>query len=179
MSEPHPASAFLELAGRSRQELAALMVRGTQPDMAALSGWEFRGLNTAPWMRAVGADRFVKGFAAGRGYNRRVKRGARSDPWLSPGRPEPEPFAPFTVAPVDPEAPDNRYLHALLLDYGALASGPLDPAGRIRDYLVEVEGSAELLLGHAFVAVGRTRLQATFFVLERLRRAPEPTAGAA
>lgn len=156
------------------------MHRGELPDPARFGGREHRGLNTAPWMRVAGVDRFVKGFHEGRGYNRRVPRGRRTDPWLPVQGEDPPSFAPFTVDPVDPEARHNRYLHALLLDYGALAQS-LDPAGRIRDYLVGVRGT-DLLLGHAFVAIGRRELHATFFVLEPFRPYPldplSPDAGA-
>ena len=42
--------------------------------------------------------------------------------------------------------------------------------GRIRDYLVRVvPGSDELLLGHAFLAVGGARVPVGWFALERLR----------
>ncbi len=172
MTDSGPSPAFLELADRSSTALRAAMRRGDRPDPTSLEGWEFRGLNTARWMRLAGADRFVKGFAPGRGYNRRVERGHRTEPWLPHGGEARAPWAPFAVTPVDAEAVDNRYLQALLLDYGAVARGPLDPAGRIRDYLVTVHEANGLLLGHAFVALGRTRLHATFFVLEPLRPAP-------
>ncbi|MGI8759027.1 MAG: hypothetical protein ACR2K0_06940 [Acidimicrobiales bacterium] len=169
-----PSASMLEVADLPAAELVRRMRRGRRPDPAVLTGWEYLGLNTAPWLRAAGADRFVKGFAGGHGYNRRVRRGARTTPWLATGAPEPEPYAFYRISPVDPTATDNRYLHALLLDYGPYATARLDPAGPLRDYLVAVDDSSDLLLGHAFVAVGRLRLPATFFVLERFRRGPVP-----
>jgi len=170
--EPAPSVAFVALAGASNAELRDEMLRGHRPDRGRLAGFEYRGVNTAGWIRAAGADRFVKGFTPDRGYNRRVPRGPLTGPWLPPSKPEPQPFAPFAVTAVDPEAVDNRYLDALLLDYGPCAKGPLDPAGRLRDYLVAIEEDHSLLLGHAFFAFGRCRVPATFFVLERLRPAP-------
>ena len=78
-------------------------------------------------------------------------------------------WAKFTVAPVDPAAIDNRCLHALLLDYGAVASPEPGIPGRLRDYLVRVvPGSHELLLGHAFLAAGPARITIGWFALERL-----------
>ena len=176
MSDPTgiPTEAMLELADLPRAELARCMRRGRRPDPAALTGWEYVGLNTARWLRTAGADRFVKGFADGYGYNRRVRGGARTAPWLAAGAPEPEPYAFYRISPVDPTATDNRYLNALLLDYGPCATGRLDPAGILRDYLVAIDDSHDLLLGHAFSAAGRLRLPASFFVLERFRRAPQP-----
>ena len=167
-----PGECFLALASQPRSQLVAAMRRGVRPDLAQLDGWEYRGLNTATWMRVAGADRFVKGFAGDHGYNRRVAKGPRGAAWLPAGAPDPKPFAPFGVAPVDPAARDNRYLNALLFDYSAHARNRFDPAGSIRDYAVALDDSHDLLLGHAFVAIGPARVHATFFVLERLRRAP-------
>ena len=85
-------------------------------------------------------------------------------------------FAYYTVAPVDPEAIDNRYLHTLLLDYGAVPEPERGLAGMLRDYVVRVErGSDDLLLGHALAAVGRHRIPVGWFVLERLGLITEPT----
>jgi hypothetical protein len=153
------------------------MRQGGRPDPAALAGWEYLGINTARFMRLAGADRFVKGFqAAGYGYNRRVGRGPRTAPWLPAGGPEPDPFAFYRVSPVDPTERDNRYLTALLLDYSTYAANPLDPAGRIRDYVVALDDDHHRLLGHAFVALGRARVAATFFVIERFREQRVPVA---
>ncbi len=73
------------------------------------------------------------------------------------------------MAPVDPEAVDNRHLDALLLDYGAVRVPERGLAGRLRDYLVRVEpGSDDLLLGEADLALGSRRLTVGWFALERL-----------
>lgn len=172
MTEEASSGRFLDLARGSKAELVAAMRRGTRPEPAALAGWEYRGLNTATWIRVAGADRFTKGFAHDRGYNRRVGRGRPSDPWLPPHGDEPEPFAFFGIGRVDPESRDNRYLNALLFDYSTYATSPVDPAGPLRDYAVAIDDDCDLLLGHAFAAIGNARLHVTFFVLERLRPAP-------
>lgn len=178
MNPPASSATFLAVAGDPPAGLRDRMRRGHAPDPAALDGFEYRGVNTARWARLLGMDRFVKGFAGERGYNRRVRRGPRTDPWLPTDGHEPEPFAFFSVEPVDAAAKDNRYLDSLLLDYGRFATGPFDPAGNIRDYLVGLDASADLLLGRAFVALGPARVQATYFVLERLRPAPAGAADA-
>jgi hypothetical protein len=75
-------------------------------------------------------------------------------------------FDYFTVTPVDPVARDNRYLNAVLLDYGSGLNAPGDPTALIRDYLVRTQSG--LLLGHAFLAIGRLRIPVGFFALEPL-----------
>ena len=146
------------------------------PDPAALAGWEYVGLNTARWLRAAGADRFVKGFAGGHGYNRRVRR-RRPDGAVAGGR-----RAGARAVRLLPDLPGRsdgdrqpvpRRPPARLRP---LATGRLDPAGILRDYLVAIDDSHDLLLGHAFSAVGPLRLPASFFVLERFRRPPQPVA---
>jgi hypothetical protein len=147
------------------------MRRGETPSGEALEGCEFRGANTAGWTVRLRMQQFVKGFERrpdGRlfGFNRRVAQDGLDGDWASPSAP----FAWFEVRRVDPAARDNRYLQALLLDYGAGSESRLDPAAGIRDYLVRAEpGSDDLLLGRAFVVLGPLRPSPTYFVLERLR----------
>jgi hypothetical protein len=156
---------FRELVAASPAELEAAMRRGGTPDPERLAGGEFRGANTARWTVRARMQQFVKGFehrsdGAVVGFNRRV---AQDWAWAAPG----EPFGHFTVAPVDPAARDNRYLQALLLDYGAGSNPWYDPSRPIRDYLVQLDGG--LLLGRAFLALGPLRPSArTYFVLEPL-----------
>jgi hypothetical protein len=93
-----------------------------------------------------------------------------SSPWTErlqrDGRRE---WARFTVAPVDPTGPDNRYLNALLIDYAAVTTPERGLPGRLRDYLVRVvPGSDELLLGRAFLAFGPRRVPIGWFALEPL-----------
>jgi hypothetical protein len=169
-------SRLIDLARSTPADLVATMRRGSAPAREALVGWEFRGVNTAAFLRRAGADRFIKGFTelrtGVRGYNRRIGRGGLTDAWIVAGDPEPEPFAFYDVRPVDPESRDNRYLNALLLDYGAGGNRRGDPSNPIRDYLVQVDADEpDLLLGHAFIALGPWRIPVSFFALERLRRA--------
>lgn len=158
---------FRRLATSPPADLDALMHRGQAPEPDRLAGAEYRGANTARWLARVGNREFVKGFEQQpdgkvRGYNRRVSQDGQ---WASPGAP----FAYFAVRPVDPAARDNHYLNALLLDYRAGSDRGFDPARLIRDYLVCVQPeSDDLLLGRAFLALGRFRPSPSYFVLERL-----------
>ena len=78
------------------------------------------------------------------------------------------------MTPVDPEARDNAYLHALLIDYGQGGNPLYDPSRYLRDYLVRcVPGSDDLLLGKAYMAIGPWRMPASFFMLERHRPIPD------
>ena len=170
-----PSADYLALVRTPSSRLVEVARRGGRPDVQALAGWEWRGTNMPASSRLLGLRRFIKGFVAGGGgqldgYNVSVAGSNLSSPWKDrrqrDGRRE---WARFTVAPVDPEAIDNRYLQALLLDYGGVATPEPGIAGRIRDYLVRVvPGSDELLLGQAFLAIGRARVPVGWFALERL-----------
>jgi hypothetical protein len=166
-------SQFRTLAGLPASELDAFMRRGETPAADSLAGVEFRGANTADWTRRLRMRQFIKGFERrpdGRlfGYNRRVDQDGLDGRWASPS----DRFAFFEVREVDPASRDNRYLQALLLDYAAGGNPRRDPSRPIRDYIVRVEpGLDEILLGRAFLALGRFRPSPTYFILERLRSA--------
>lgn len=166
-----PSREYLRLATLSASELDAIFVRGDTPDPAGLAGWEHRGTNTPAYARLLGIRKFVKGFyrddaGAVFGYNMPVAQNRLDGAWVSRSKR----FGFYRVERVDPEARDNAYLHAVLLDYGKAGGSALDPITRLRDYLVRVErGSDELLLGKAFVALGPVRVPVSTFLLERLR----------
>lgn len=170
-----PSTDYLALVRTPSSKLVDVARRGSRPDVRALAGWEWRGTNMPASSQLLGLRRFIKGFVCVggdqlEGYNVSVEGNSLSSPWLErrqrDGRRE---WARFTVSPVDPEKVDNRYLEALLLDYGGVATPEPGIAGRIRDYLVRVvPGSDELLLGHAFLAIGRARVPVGWFALERL-----------
>lgn len=160
----------------SQRDLEDLFVRGGTPDLSALVGWEWRGLNLGPVAPFTPFQKFVKGFyrdGAARvfGYNIPIVQDGPARPWREkPSDADPKRFGFFLVEPVDAASCDNAYLHALLLDYGRGGNSRLDPTARLRDYLVRVErGSDELLLGKAYYAVGPARVPLGFFVLERHR----------
>lgn len=166
-----PSRGYLDLVAQPQRELLRVMQRGDTPVASELAGREYRGTNVAATSTVLGIRRFIKGFERAddgtvTGYNRRVRGSDLSAPWTpTTWRGSPR-FGFYTVGPVDPEARDNRYLHALLLDYGTGLNAPHDPTAVLRDYLVQV--SPGLLLGHAFVAVGPVRVPAGFFALEPL-----------
>lgn len=179
-----PSQIALALARAPRRELELAVLRGTTPDVDALIGWEFRGINATPpgappVARLAGIEKFVKGvFRAedGRvfGYNCPVVQNALDGRWQTrPSDAEPRRFGFYRVAPVDPTSRDNAYLHALLLDYGKGGNPAWQIARGLRDYLVQLDaGNPDLFVGKAYAAVGPTRVALGYFVLERWRRAP-------
>ena len=180
MSLPSPAA--LAIAAAPWRALEPMFQRGVTPDLEALLGWEWRGINRAPSdtvLKLAGIKKFVKGmFRAddGRvmGYNCPVVQNALDGRWRTqPSDDAPRRFGFFEVAPVDPTARDNHYLHALLLDYGRGGNPRWDPSRNLRDYLVQLDpAKPDLLLGKAYLAAGPARIAMSYFILERFRRAP-------
>ncbi len=174
-----PGDRVLALERLSNAELEQVFMRGATPALSAIAGWEFRGLNTPPWFRLLGIKKFIKGFYSEGGttwgYNCPVEQNRVDGPWLAkPDDANPKRFGFYTVAAVDATATDNRYLHALLLDYGKGNNPRFDPSAGLRDYLVQVDAAdPDLLLGKAYYAAGPLRLPTySFFILERHRRGP-------
>ena len=172
-----PSPAALALARASRRALEQAFQRGTTPDLDALVGWEFRGINCIS--RLTGLQKFVKGMFRGEdgrvmGYNIRAVQNILDGRWrLRPSDGAPRRFGFYEVSPVDPTARDNHYLHALLLDYGKGGNPPWDVTTGLRDYLVQVDpDDPDLLLGKAYYAAGPARIAMNFFILERHRRGP-------
>jgi hypothetical protein len=167
---------FRRAATSSRRELERILVVGETPDADALAGFEYRGFNHSRWTSALRIRKFLKTFfrsgGALLGCNSPVVQDSLDDPWVAlPNETAPKRFAYFGVGPVDAESRDNRYLHAILFDYGRARASRRDPSRLLRDYVVRVEpGSDDLLLGKAYVALGPFRTPLGFFVLERRRR---------
>lgn len=171
-----PSPAYLRLVGTPVREMAGIMRRGEAPDVQAIAGWEWRGTNLpAASARLLGIRRFINGFHAlddrFAGYNVSVAGSDLESPWVvrrqRDGRRE---WARFAVAAVEAITTDTRHGNAVLLDYGAVDAPEPGLARRLRDYVVQVSpGSDELLLGHAFMAVGSTTVPVGWFVLERLQ----------
>jgi hypothetical protein len=182
---PFPTRAALELERTPMHELERVFVRGAAPDIEALVGWEFRGinhlpLNAVPVAQLIGIKKFVKGFLRaddGRvmGYNIPVARNPLDGRWfLQPSDAAPKRFGFYEVSAVDATSRDNAYLHALLLDYGKGGNPPLDPSAGLRDYLVQVDpANPDLFLGKAYYALGPLRIHTNFFILERHRAATD------
>ena len=165
-----------QLERMSNAELEVVFLRGVTPTYEQLVGWEFRGTNTPSWMRLIANKKFVKGMfrnAAGEvyGYNCPVVQNRLDEPWITrPHDHAPNRFGFYKVVPVDATARDNKYLHALLLDYGQGGGAIYDVTRGLRDYLVQVDPSdPDLFLGAAYYAIGPARVFTNFFVLERHR----------
>ena len=166
---------FRELAARSGDELEEVLRGGGPPSTTALLGHEYRGFNHPALTRLLGIRKFIKGFfPAGElafGFNARTRQNGLEGDWIArPDDANPRPFAFFGIAPVQPEARDARYPNAVLLDYARGNNPAYDPARLLRDHLVRVdESSDDLLLGKAYLALGRARAPVGFFLLERYR----------
>lgn len=171
-----PSPAALALEQTPMHELEKVFVRGATPDLDALVGWEFRGinhlpLNVLPVANLLGIKKFVKGFFRaedGRvmGYNSPTKNNVLDGRWHVAAKR----FGFYEVYPVDPTARDNRYLHAVLLNYGKGENPALDPSQVLRDYVVQVDANnPDLFLGKAYGAFGPIRIPTNFFILERFR----------
>lgn len=179
---PFPTTAALALERASWDDIETAFMRGTQPALDALVGWEFRGINRFPLYplplpQLLGIKKFVKGFFRdedGRvmGYNCPVVQNVLDGRWhTKPSDTAPKRFGFYEVAPVDATRRDNAYLHAVLLDYGRGGNKPWDPTSGLRDYLVQVDPeNPDLYLGKAYYALGPARVRSNFFILERWRR---------
>lgn len=175
----HRYMTFHRLARSSNAELDKIFEQGTRPALDLLEGWEFRGWNVSPVTRALGFQKFKKGFfrEAGshrddqlHGYNVVVRQNALSYPHLAlPNELNPKRHGYYLVTPVDESSRDNFYTNALLLDYGQGPKNPIwDPSSVLRDYVVQVEAeNPDLFLGKAYLAVGPARVFSNYFVLER------------
>lgn len=169
---PFPTAAALALERASRRDLEREMLRGATPELATLVGWEFRGMNHPEWTRLFGIKKFIKGFFrdgdTAFGYNCAVAMNALDGRWRAqPDDAQPRRFGYFRVDRVDPTARDNRYLHAVLLDYGRGGNPWWDVSRGVRDYLVQLDD--DLLLGKAYYALGPARVNSNYFILERHR----------
>jgi len=167
---------FRKLAQSPNAQLETILHVAKAPGLESLVGFEWRGYNTSWRLKVLGLQKFIKGFfreeARVEGYNIPVQQNGLEAPWLDQPTPEsPKRFAFYLVTQVDQESIDNLYTEALLLDYGASHRNPNYGIERlIRDYLVQPNSdNPDLLLGKAYLALGRLRLPSNFFVLERLR----------
>ncbi len=166
---------FRELALASDSELEELLSVSKSPAVESLPGFEWRGYNTALQTRAMGLQKFCKGFFQAEdrieGYNIQVQQNGLDAPWLELPTPEaPRRYAFYRVAQVDPGSADHLYPKAILLDYGASPRNATNRIERLlRDYVVQPDpANPDLLLGKAYFALGSLRLSAKFFILGRL-----------
>ena len=176
-------TAYLELARRSKAELAAVFAAGGPPDVGALTGFEFRGYNHPRSTALLGIRKFIKAFYLdGTGHpagcNTPVAQNGLDAEWLPrPSAEHPKRYAFFQVQSPDPAAPDELRHGAALLDYGQGGNRAYDVARILRDYVVRVDpGSDELLLGKAYFVIAGARLAHTYFLIERYRRLADTAA---
>jgi len=181
LPSPFPSRAALALEQTPMSGLERVFQRGVTPDLDALVGWEFRGinhlpLNVLPIATLVGIKKFMKGFYRGEdgrvmGYNIPVVCNVLDGRWhLKPSDSEPKRFGFYEVQEVDPTSRDNTYLHAVLLNYGKGGNQRFDPSSGLRDYVVQVDAAnPDLYLGKAYYAIGPARIATNFFILERHR----------
>jgi hypothetical protein len=167
---------YLDLAGRSKHELAKVFAAGTAPMTDALTGYEFRGFNQPRAAALLGIRKFIKVFYTDRagqpsGCNTPVRQNALGAEWIAkPSPANPKRYAFFLVEPPDPDAADTERRGAVLLDYSRGGNRGYDPARILRDYVVRVEpGSDDLLLGKAYFTLGGRHLAHAYFLIERHR----------
>jgi hypothetical protein len=179
---------FKSICGLGRHDLETLFICGTTPRLREVLGWEYRGRNISLVSAMLRIRRFIKGFlkpltdtdppgiAAGYNLWARQSDETRDNNWipiLKDGKPLRHGF--YGICRVRPDAADNKYPHAFLLDY-SLGRNPWYYPGRfLRDYVVQVyPDDPRLLIGKAYVALGSVRLFGGYFVMERAARNDPP-----
>ena len=173
---------YLELASLSKRELEAVFAAGSPPEVAALTGFEYRGYNQPRAAALLGIRKFIKVFYVDgsqrpAGCNTPVAQNGLEAEWLArPSPDQPKRYAFFAVDAADPDAADQLRRRGVLLDYGRGGNRPYDVARILRDYLVRVEsGSDDLLIGKAFFVLAGARLADSFFLIERYRPLADAT----
>jgi hypothetical protein len=175
LAKATPKSPYLRLATTTRSERRRLFEAGEAPDIDVLTGYEYRGLNTAWIARLLGIRKFVKAFFTAEadtyGCNTPVHQNALEEDWRAkPSEDAPRRFAFYSVEPPG----DRRHPHAVLLDYGRGRNGFFQPARLLRDYVVRAASRSDvLLLGKAYLTLGPLHLPMTYFILERRRALPD------
>ncbi|MDQ3036450.1 MAG: hypothetical protein M3Y87_28890 [Myxococcota bacterium] len=163
-------------------EWRALLRDGHPIEPAALEGWVYRGtslgmpalVDRLAWKTFQKAFHRDPGAALLRGWNVRLVQqpdlSAKSEP-MRDRQGTPRTFGHFGVLDARERGVPHGFDRGLLLDYSisGRSIGALDPASRLRDPIVALaSGSAELLLGWSYLAIGsRTVDTPSFFTLER------------
>jgi hypothetical protein len=171
---------FVSLCLATDAQLEVVMRQSTRPDPARLAGWELRGWNTLDLTAVLGFRKFKKGFyqedpaadpqVGVQGYNVKVVQNGLGDAWFDRVRQGTSlKHGWFEAYPVRLTDVDCRYPDALLINYDCDRNLGLDPARRLRDYLVQpYADDPDLYLGKAYVALlGPLRRFVSYFVLER------------
>ena len=176
------AYSFLSLINSGERDLEYVLRNGVTPPVEGLVGYEFKGYNLPFITRVLGFRKFKKGFFLGAGqsvekgeisgYNVEVVQNRLEDPWIAePSDANPKRHSFYLAYRVRPSEVDDFYPNALLLNYGLGGNPAWNPAGLLRDYLVQVDPqNPDLLLGKAYFALGSFRMFPSFFVIERFNR---------
>ncbi len=180
------AYSFLSLVNASDRDLEYVLRDGVPPPLEGLVDFEFKGYNLPLITRILGFQKFKKGFflrpdqSPGKGeisgYNVVVVQNRRGDPWIAlPDEANPKRHGFYLAYRVRPSEVDRAYPNALLLNYGLGGNARWNPAGLLRDYLVQADPqNPDLLLGKAYLALGSSRIFPSFFVLERSNKTEPP-----
>jgi hypothetical protein len=164
---------FRRLARRSRPDLERVFAGCAAPAPSALVGSRYLGYNCPAWAEALRIRTFLKGFeSAGEtvlGHNIPVRQSGLDGEWQPlPSAGAPRRFGFFRVEVVG-LAPGGADRGSLLFDYDVPENPRFGVTRSIRDHVVALEpGSADLLLGKAYLAIGPTRVPVSFFLLERV-----------
>ncbi len=183
---------FQSLTSLGNDELDRVLEAGVPPAFSSIAGSEFRGWNVfGDFMgRAVGTvlgiQRFAKGFFARdaggdvdgleaiEGYNVKIQRGTKDEPWTAiPDDARPTRFGFYKVWKAGlGDGRLGRHPNALLLDYSQGNPKPgLFEGGGLKDFVVQVSAdNPNLLLGKAYMMLGPVSTPPSFFVIERLRK---------
>ena len=158
-------SALTELAGRSPAELEAILKTAPPVPLDRLAGHLFHGMSLAmpaPLFALFG--KFGKSFMADpatgelAGWNTRMRQNGMGEPWtplIVRGREVL--YGKYRVAPHGAQSgqPYQPYAGALLIDYGRGGNRSWDPLGRVRDFIVAVDGTdGNVWLGRMYLALG-------------------------
>jgi hypothetical protein len=170
-----------QLRSASAEELRARITAGFPVDPAAIEGWVYRGtsLGLPRFVEKLTWKTFQKAFhrdpSSGRlvGWNVRLEQ----DGIDAPSRPKMRNGDPVTVwyyEVVEPRGVPTPpgFDRGLIIDYARGRNPAFDTIRFVKDPLVAVlPGSADLLFGVSYVALGRVCIETpTYFVLERERR---------
>jgi hypothetical protein len=176
------AYSFDSLVKSRERDLEYVLRDGVTPGLEGLVGYEFKGYNLPYITQVLGFRKFKKGFHLGAGqslergeisgYNVVVVQNRLEDPWIAePNEATPKRHGFYRAYKVRRSEADDFYPNALLLNYGLGGNPRWNPAGLLRDYLVQVAPeNPDLLLGKAYFALGPTRVFPSFFVIERLNK---------
>ncbi|RME90560.1 MAG: hypothetical protein D6767_06645 [Candidatus Hydrogenedentota bacterium] len=171
--------ACLSLWKKSGKDLEKLMQTGIKPDLTQLNGYRFRGLNVGLGPKLIGIRKFIKCFylkdyGYGQlltGHNFIVKQNKPEEVYITlrnkKGQEKVQGY--YLVEDAEKNSIWNQYPNAALLHYGRGNNKWWDPAGKLRDFLVQpYADNPDLLLGKAYFQLGPLKIKGGYFVLERL-----------